>query len=142
MAKKFTIKNQLDLLHKCEETGQSLSSALQEKHMTYDNLMYQTYSNNALQLPEIERIEDVVRYFDNIPAVSFFAGAGGLDIGFSYAGFNTIASIELVELFCNIKCSIVRSSVWHNYKFLIETLSFIPFHTTIWKSQLIISLFI
>ena len=101
MAKKFTIKNQLDLLHKCEETGQSLSSALQEKHMTYDNLMYQTYSNNALQLPEIERIEDVVRYFDNIPAVSFFAGAGGLDIGFSYAGFNTIASIELVELFCN-----------------------------------------
>lgn len=101
MAKKFTIKNQLDLLHKCEETGQSLSSALQEKHMTYDNLMYQTYSNNALQLSEIERIEDVVRYFDNIPAVSFFAGAGGLDIGFSYAGFNTIASVELVELFCN-----------------------------------------
>ena len=34
------------------------------------------------------------------PAVSFFSGAGGLDIGFSYAGFNNIASIEYNEVSC------------------------------------------
>ena len=57
MAKKFTIANQIDLLHKCEESGRSLSSVLQEKHMTYDDLKYQSYSDEELHLPEIERIE-------------------------------------------------------------------------------------
>ena len=101
MTKIKSINKQKELLKKCEEMGLSLASVLHENHMTYDDLIYEQYSNAPLDLPEIERIEDVVQYHDNIPAISFFAGAGGLDIGLSYAGFNTIASVELVELFCN-----------------------------------------
>lgn len=97
----MTIDKQIAILHECEENGLSLASVLRENHLNYDDLRYEQYSDKPLNLPEIEKIEDVVRYYDNIPAVSFFSGAGGLDIGLSYAGFNTIASIELVELFCN-----------------------------------------
>lgn len=49
----------------------------------------------------METTEEQTCFHDGIPAVSFFAGAGGLDIGFSMAGYNTIASIELEKLFCD-----------------------------------------
>lgn len=35
-----------------------------------------------------------------IPAVSFFAGAGGLEVGFQHAGFRNILSFEHTALFC------------------------------------------
>ena len=35
-----------------------------------------------------------------IPLVSFFAGCGGLDLGFEVAGFTHIAAFEINELFC------------------------------------------
>jgi DNA (cytosine-5)-methyltransferase 1 len=37
----------------------------------------------------------------NVPAVSFFSGAGGLNIGFEYAGFNNLVSVEFNEIFCD-----------------------------------------
>lgn len=36
-----------------------------------------------------------------IPSVSFFSGAGGLDIGFAQAGFTTIADVEINRMFCD-----------------------------------------
>ena len=36
-----------------------------------------------------------------IPAVSFFSGAGGMDLGFHYAGFSNLASVEHNSIFCN-----------------------------------------
>ena len=36
-----------------------------------------------------------------MPLVSFFSGCGGLDLGFEFAGFKTVAMIEISEIFCN-----------------------------------------
>lgn len=98
-------KEQEKIIHECISNKVPLSDVLKDKDYTYDNLQYTT--NELPERPEIDthaaefkRLVDYPSYDDNIPAVSFFAGAGGLDIGFSRAGFKTIASIELVELFC------------------------------------------
>ena len=101
----MSLEEQRSLIQFCKEKGIPLSTVLQKKGYTYDNLRYESYDGQTAFPQEmrqaITRIEDVPKYSDGIPAVSFFAGAGGLDIGFSYAGFNTIASIELAELFCD-----------------------------------------
>lgn len=97
----MTLKEQNKLLSYCSSANVTLSQALRDKHLTYDDLIY--LSNEGDEIPNVplEDIDNVPVFNDNIPAISFFAGAGGLDIGFSYAGFNTIASVELSELFCN-----------------------------------------
>ena len=99
-------EEQVALIEMCKTEGVSLAEALNERGYTYDNLRYKsTTVNERIGLidhqQEYRRIEDHPVFHDDIPAVSFFAGAGGLDIGFSRAGFNTIASVELIELFCN-----------------------------------------
>lgn len=101
--KVLTVDEQLAIIQECEATKTALKDALKARGLTYDSLRYENYVENSAQktIPVKTRIEDVDRFEDNIPAVSFFAGAGGLDIGFSYAGFNTIASIELIGLFCD-----------------------------------------
>lgn len=99
----LSIEEQKDIIRECIENKTALKDELFRRGLTYDSLRYEDYSDDANQktIPVALRIEDVKRYNDNIPAISFFAGAGGLDIGFSYAGFKTLASVELVELFCN-----------------------------------------
>lgn len=103
--KLMPIEEQKNLLNNCIASKKSLSEELSKRGYTYDNLRYESYSDQT-DCDKCERlnyipIEGIKRFSDGIPAVSFFAGAGGLDIGFSLAGFKTIASIELVELFCD-----------------------------------------
>lgn len=99
--KKISIKEQANILNYCKEYKVPLAQVLKDKGLSYDDLQYLTHDTEPIQGGATEDISTVLRFNDGIPAVSFFAGAGGLDVGFSYAGFNTIASIELVELFCN-----------------------------------------
>lgn len=95
------LKEQQNILTHCSTSKVALSQVLKEKKLSYDNLVYSSYEGNPIPETPLEDIDNVPVFNDNIPAISFFAGAGGLDIGFSYAGFNTIASIEFTELFCN-----------------------------------------
>lgn len=101
----MALDDQKELIRQCIEKNMSLASSLSERGLSYDNLGYETYqakSDGKQCEPGLyQPIESLTRYHDDIPAVSFFAGAGGLDIGFSYAGFKTIAAVELVELFCD-----------------------------------------
>lgn len=96
---------QEDLLNYCIANNKHLDEELAKEGHTYDDLRYATYDSTetipAFTFQEAMPIENVERFYDNIPAVSFFSGAGGLDIGFELAGFNTIASIEFEEVFCN-----------------------------------------
>lgn len=105
MPKQMSLDEQLAILDFCEQEKKELSHELTAKGYNYDNLRYNSYNSQSStpHASEVgyQRIEDVPHYDDGIPAVSFFAGAGGLDIGFAYAGFKTIASVELIELFCN-----------------------------------------
>jgi DNA (cytosine-5)-methyltransferase 1 len=64
-------------------------------------LRYKDYSAEPVLNLDYESIENLQVSPKNIPAISFFSGAGGLDIGVEYAGFTNLASIEINELFCD-----------------------------------------
>jgi DNA (cytosine-5)-methyltransferase 1 len=49
----------------------------------------------------VETLDSIPKTVSDIPAISFFSGAGGLNIGFEYAGFNNLVSVEFNEVFCN-----------------------------------------
>ena len=92
---KLTIEQQENLLKQSIEHKIPFSQILQQNGMTYDSLRYVNnfaIDDSCLQL--VQTLDDIEKSTDGIPAVSFFSGAGGLDIGFSYAGFNNLISIE------------------------------------------------
>ncbi len=97
---KITLKEQTTLLNKCMNKGLDLNLELQKLGLTYEHLRYRNYTQGNISFSEYKNIEDLRQTQKGIPAVSFFSGAGGLDIGFDYAGFNNLASIEINELFC------------------------------------------
>ena len=99
----ITIAEQNRLLHQSIDKGIKLSELLEDNNYCYDDMTYTDgirFKEENHPFPPIESIDDVPMYHDNIPAVSFFSGAGGLDTGFKYAGFNNIIGIEHTELFC------------------------------------------
>lgn len=102
MSKQLTIEQQESMLRLSVEQKVPLSRVLNENGYTYDSLRY--LSNPEIGedcLQPILTLDSVSKATDAIPAVSFFSGAGGLDVGFSYAGFNNLVSIEFNEIFCN-----------------------------------------
>lgn len=101
LAKKVPLDYQVGLLRRCVARDWDLSEVLVREGLTYDNLRYRNYSDEARKKGAAQKIEDLRVPKKNIPAVSFFSGAGGLDVGFDYAGFSNIASIDNNELFCD-----------------------------------------
>lgn len=92
------------ILFQSIESGTKLSDLLSLNGLSYDDLRYMD------SFKEIEKVIDSEEHIsldsiepsdEKIPAISFFSGAGGLDVGFKYAGFKNIISIEHIELFCN-----------------------------------------
>jgi len=98
---KITLSSQEKILGDCIRKEIPLIEALSKKGLTYDSLRYCDYSDILPQREVIETLEDKEKMPASIPAVSFFSGAGGLNIGFEYAGFDNIVSIEFNEIFCN-----------------------------------------
>lgn len=101
--KKLTSDKQNSIIEQAIKENKKLSAILSESDLTYDDL---TYSNDSIDVSSttfapIDLMDNLPVLSDGIPAVSFFSGAGGLDIGFKYAGFNNIIAIERTELFCN-----------------------------------------
>lgn len=100
--KKMTIRKQNDLLKLAKSDQIAFSQLLKQNGYSYDSLQY--INNPKIDescLTPIATLDDIEQAHDNIPAISFFSGAGGLDIGFTYAGFNNLISIEFNEIFCN-----------------------------------------
>lgn len=102
----LSVSEQESLLKKCVDQELDLDEELSKLGLSYDDLVYRKSSLNegALLLDtgevDIRRIEDIRCEKNSIPCVSFFSGCGGLDIGFEYAGFKSIISIEKNPLFC------------------------------------------
>lgn len=101
LAHKLKLKEQEQLFKESLKKDTHLSELLEQKGLTYDNLRYRNYVNGFNLEDKNRTIEDLKDYDSNIPAVSFFSGAGGMDLGFEYAGYKTLASVENVELFSN-----------------------------------------
>ena len=96
------LSEQRSILREAESTKGSLPRLLEQRGISYDALRYEEYCEIPPEcLAPIETLDSIQKCSDRIPAVSFFSGAGGFDVGFSYAGFENIISIECNEVFCN-----------------------------------------
>ena len=80
--------------------GVHLSELLREKNRTYDDLRYAFYDLPSYEKQSYRSLDDFRISGSVIPTVSFFSGAGGLDLGFEAAGFGHQALYEKIPLFC------------------------------------------
>ncbi len=103
--KKLSPKVQSSIIAECEASGKTLDEALAIRNLDYESLVYAD-ADTAPQwkrgmFPTFVPVENRAAVAGEIPCVSFFSGAGGLDIGFAAAGFRNIADVEINEMFCN-----------------------------------------
>ena len=100
---KFDFESQVNLLKGCVREDVALADRLQERKLSYDALVYKDGATARILsgLPDFKPVDERPAVANGIPCVSFFSGAGGLDIGFECAGFKTVADVEIVPMFCN-----------------------------------------
>lgn len=79
----------------------NLSDLLHAKNKTYDDLRYASYQLDSYEKQSYKILDDFRVVSKEIPTVSFFSGAGGLDLGFETAGFGHQALYEKIPLFCD-----------------------------------------
>jgi len=98
---KISAEEQRTFLEACAADGKSLPDELEKRGLGFDDMRY--ISNPVLPIPvsRQEWLDDIRRIPNNIPAISFFAGAGGFDVGFYCAGYDNLASIEINRIFCD-----------------------------------------
>jgi DNA (cytosine-5)-methyltransferase 1 len=98
--KRFTWKKQVEVLKYIIEQQMSFPEYLKNNNFDYDDLVYKNYENAEHRKSKHFVLNDFKHKENKIPVVSFFSGAGGLDLGFESAGFSHIALFEVNELFC------------------------------------------
>ncbi|MDI9333860.1 MAG: DNA (cytosine-5-)-methyltransferase [Cytophagales bacterium] len=98
---KNQLKKQIKLIKESIDSSVNFSEILSANNWTYDDLVYQNYEKPSIENFDYKPLSKFKLKANNIPVVSFFSGAGGLDLGFEAAGFSHIALVEKVELFCN-----------------------------------------
>ncbi len=91
---------QVALLEDCLARKVHLRDALEQRGMTYDDLVYSRNAPVQIRGGSYRRLSDYAATANGIPIVSFFSGAGGLDLGFEAAGFEHTALVEHNGLFC------------------------------------------
>lgn len=99
---KFDFESQEKLLADCVREGVTLADRLRERKEGYDALVYADGASARMlsRVPDFLSVDERPAVADEIPCVSFFSGAGGMDIGFECAGFKTVADVEIVPMFC------------------------------------------
>ena len=104
--KKLTFDEQADLIQHCIRDGVELDDVLASLQLDYNSLRYRhstaqaTLFDDAQIVSQFRTLADFEPAPHQVPVVSFFSGAGGLDLGFEAAGFHHLASIEINELAC------------------------------------------
>jgi DNA (cytosine-5)-methyltransferase 1 len=97
---KISAKKQIEMLNDSIRDNVSLSDYLHTHNLSYDDLVYTNYTEGEYKKSAYSMLDQFKLKSNNIPIISFFAGAGGLDLGFEAAGFSHLALFEINELFC------------------------------------------
>lgn len=100
LAVKLSFKEQVAILEKCIYKGINLHTELKRLGLTYNDLRYIDNKPITPNSSQYLTPEDFNFAHHGIPVVSFFSGAGGLDIGFEYAGYEHLAAVEINSIFC------------------------------------------
>lgn len=95
------LRKQRAILNESIASGTPLAEVLSAYGWTYDDLRYER--DDRLRIPRTSAmsLDDLRSPRHSIPVVSFFAGAGGMDLGFEAAGYLHAALVEKNELFCD-----------------------------------------
>lgn len=98
--KQMQLVDQVSLLHRCVTRDLSVTAELSKIGLDIDSLRYRQhtapcYGSYFDPIPAKSGVNNA------IPAVSFFAGAGGLDLGLEHAGFKTLLAFEIEGLFAS-----------------------------------------
>ena len=83
------------------EAEASILSVLAPKGLSIDDLVYQRSKAERWDGSVPKQLADFERIVEGVPIVSFFTGAGGMDLGFEAVGFKQKAAFEISEVFCN-----------------------------------------
>jgi len=97
---KISFAEQTALLEKCLAEGTDLLTELEKCGLTLEDFRYKPSLDLLLPKVAYSPLDDIQRVSNGIPAISFFAGAGGFDVGFYCAGYDNLASIEINQIFC------------------------------------------
>ena len=94
------IRKQKEFINECIMQEVSLADILKKNRWSYDDLEY--LINNAPAFPKQKyyTLDDFREAEIDVPIVSFFSGAGGLDLGFEALGFKHSLLVEKIPLFC------------------------------------------
>ena len=100
--RKLTPEEQISLIRESQRRRVDFSELLKLKGLSYESLVYaDNVQASKGDLGQFIPVDERPKVANGIPCVSFFSGAGGLDIGFKCAGFENIADVEINEMFCN-----------------------------------------
>ena len=99
-ASKLSPKKQREIFRFAQERELELVEALARFDHQFDDLVYDTTETKRWNGTQPKSLAELQREPNTIPVVSFFAGCGGIDLGFETAGFQHIAAFEINELFC------------------------------------------
>jgi hypothetical protein len=108
------LREQVNIVQESLERDVHLAKVLQEKQLQYDDLLYLDNHRPAYSKQKIYTLDDFTQEKNDIPVVSFFSGAGGIDLGFEAAGYGHELLVEKIDLFCvpiYLKCFIVTSKI-------------------------------
>lgn len=91
---------QAEIFRYAETKGVELVDALRDHGRSFDDLIYEDSNSRTWEGESPRTLAEFGLAPHGIPLVSFFAGCGGLDLGFEAAGFTHTAAFEINELFC------------------------------------------
>lgn len=95
------LKKQIEILEYALSAGVDFGLVLRNNNMIYDDLRYECDDYVYDGFRPLRGLKDYTVKPNGIPVVSFFAGAGGADLGFEAAGYEHIALIEMNRIFCD-----------------------------------------
>jgi DNA (cytosine-5)-methyltransferase 1 len=95
------IRKLKELVNECIVDNLDLGEVLKERRMTYDDFSYIDSHRPIYPKQKFYTLDDFRSKNIDVPVVSFFSGAGGLDLGFEAQGFKHSLLVEKMPLFCD-----------------------------------------